>query len=297
MEDLCIKDRAPLVTARIVGGLGNQMFIYAAAKALANRLSARLRLDVGGLQNDSLRSFALNVFNIPECCYVENKWVNKLRYLVAQYLPTSLPLSFYPVLLATKSFEVDPRFFEVKGSCFLYGYWQSYKYFAEYADEIRRVFSLTPFLTSIMGGLVEEMRACHSVSVHCRRGDYANNPSVQAVHGLCGMDYYERARGLIERMMPDAKFYIFSDDAEFAHEGFSHWGNVEFVDGGTQEEDMALMNACKHHIIANSSFSWWAAWLDASSDAVVIAPRDWFSRETMRKTYVLDLFPPEWVLL
>src|SRR5690606_16310708 len=122
-------------------------------------------------------------------------------------------------------------------------------------------------------------RETQPVAVHLRRGDYVENPEFRRIHGVCERDYYDRARAILDKLVNPTRFFIFSDDEAAARGVFGHWRDAIFVSGTNQYQDMMLISACRHAIIANSSFSWWAAWLNAYTDKVIIAPRLWFGRE------------------
>jgi hypothetical protein len=168
---------------------------------------------------------------------------------------------------------------------YLDGYWQSEKYFKDAQQAIRKDFSFRGPSDQANRALLEKMDAdLHSgfvpVSVHVRRGDYSSNPQTNAFHGLLPVSYYEAAMGELEKRFPRISYYVFSDDLGWCRENMRFKGRVAFVDVNVDKPcwmDMRLMSACRHHIIANSSFSWWGAWLNARQDKAVIAPRQWFA--------------------
>jgi hypothetical protein len=139
--------------------------------------------------------------------------------------------------------------------------------------------------------------AANAVSVHVRRGDYISNPSAQHFHGTCGLDYYKKAVELILSKVNDPHFFIFSDDVKWVADNFMKEIRATIVDindGSSAVKDMQLMSACKHHIIANSSFSWWGAWLGSNADKIVIGPRQWFADAAVDTGSVL---PDSWYKL
>jgi hypothetical protein len=135
-----------------------------------------------------------------------------------------------------------------------------------------------------------------SVSVHVRRGDYATSPEALKTHGLMEDDYYRRACGVMRDLHPGCRFYVFSDDPTAAAELFSGQKDVTVLPAGRWERDLYLMHRCRHHITANSSFSWWGAWLGRPGGTVV-APRLWFSRDVLATKCVVDLYPDHWITL
>ena len=145
--------------------------------------------------------------------------------------------------------------------------------------------------------MAAEIAACNAVSLHVRRGDYAADPVVTSMHGLCPLDYYDRAVEYVLGRVSDPAFFLFSDDPDWVREHLKLRGSVSVVDHNGPDsgsEDLRLMSLCRHHIIANSTFSWWGAWLDPRPDKLVIAPKRWFADESLDTS---DLLPAGWVKL
>lgn len=283
----------------ILGGLGNQMFQYAAGYSLAKRLGAELQLDLSHFSTYNLRDYRLNAFGI-EAKVWDKKFPTNRIFRKLYKLQCTPKLFFSKKLgfdqLYEKRFHVNRRFFEQQKNCYIFGYWQSPKYFHNCANDLKNIFDLSQFATKDMLPILKKADRDVTISIHLRRGDYTN-PNTLAAHGLCELSYYERARKLMLRCEPNAEFLVFSDDVAAAEKIFSRWTKTTIVSCATDLQEMLVMSRCRHHIIANSSFSWWAAWLGSRPDSLVVAPRNWFSRERMKKTYVLDLFPDEWILL
>lgn len=175
------------------------------------------------------------------------------------------------------------------------GYWQSNKYFHDAEEIIRRDFEFkTPHETT-NPELSRALQHPNSVAVHVRRGDYVSNPQAAVVHGTCGIDYYIEAAHLLRQRCPNAVFFVFSDDLPWARANLRFLEPCHFVMGDTREpaRDLHLMTMAQNFIIANSSFSWWGAWLGRAPNKVVIAPRRWFAngRDTP------DLIPNDWIRL
>ena len=145
--------------------------------------------------------------------------------------------------------------------------------------------------------LMAKIESCHSVSLHVRRGDYASDPVFLAMHGLCPLDYYERAVKHVSERVSDPVFFLFSDDPDWVRANLNVHGTVEVVDQNGPDagsEDLRLMSRCRHHIVANSTFSWWGAWLNGGAPKIVVAPQRWFADESMN---AVDLIPEAWVKL
>jgi len=274
-----------MVIVRLTGGLGNQMFQYAAARAVADRLGAELLLDTRAFQRTlalrpyTHRAYALAPFNLR----ARLASAQDLQDWPAWVVELGTRLRFVRPLFRRWHFEgaiaYDPGVGMLRDPVCLVGYWQSERYFIDIADRIRADFTLRQPLSGANAGPLELARSGSSVGLHVRRGDFASLDHAAKVHGLCSTDYYRRAIGLVREHCPDCCFLVFSDDPDWARAELPLDASALFVTGNraAPEHDLALMSACKHHIIANSSFSWWAAWLGASAGQLVIAPAPWYA--------------------
>lgn len=292
------------VYVRLKGGLGNQMFQYAAALSLAGQCGCPLKLDLSYFPTDPLREFGLDAFGLagPVASKEEidtfsaNKgWRRKIGKTVGR-----------PDLLLPDGLYVEPHFhfaedfFNRTPPVLLDGYWQSEKYFAGRADDVRAAFSSDAPKSLLSQATHERIDAAgNSVSVHVRLGDYVTGKAASKMSGSCTPDYYRRAVDTLDRALDAPTYFIFSDEPQRASEllGFIENRIVVTGDPARPAGDLALMSACKHHIIANSSFSWWGAWLNPDAEKFVIAPRLWFSRDYLRKHDAADLYPENWLTL
>jgi hypothetical protein len=161
---------------------------------------------------------------------------------------------------------------------------------------VRRSFDLRPHLSPSAQKYIEAARGDDTIAVHVRRTDYVNDPKTVAVHGVLDADYYDRAIGLMTRLVAEPRLFVVSDDERAARELLHDWPHATFATGTTHLDDMHLISCCRHRIIANSSFSWWGAWLDSRTDGITIAPRAWFSRDRMLQIFLDDLYPSGWIL-
>jgi hypothetical protein len=292
-----------VIIANIIGGLGNQMFQYAAGRAISWKRGTALFLDVSAFEDYGLhQGFELQrIFN----CSAEIATESDMRRILSwQYSPCIRRQLVRPGLsrLRRKGFVVEPHFRYWQGiedipqDCYLMGYWQSEKYFAEAAEQIRAEFTFRLAMTQRNAELSKQISQVSAVSLHVRRGDYANNPQTLATHGLCSPDYYRASIGYIADHVQQPHFFIFSDDIAWVRNHLPIDFPHEYIDhnrGAESYNDMRLMSMCKHHIIANSSFSWWGAWLNPKADKVVIAPKRWFAHSGSTQ----DLIPESWVRL
>jgi hypothetical protein len=284
-----------MILARITGGLGNQLFQYAAGRSLAIHHKTELLLDVTSFDKDNLRKFDLSAFNIKtKYASVEQirKFSNYSYWRKISY--RVLPIQFRHVY-TQPFFHFDKRFFSASYDVYLKGYWQSEKYFLPHKKIISNDFTLRPEIIEKIKPLSLELKQSDSVSVHIRRADYIN-AAFKEYHGILDTNYYHKAIQLLKEKFPDASFYFFSDDINWAKENF-RFENAVYVSGEisqTHFEDLYLMSQCQHNIIANSSFSWWGAWLNDNPDKIVIAPKNWFNKGP-KDTY--DLYPEGWLVI
>lgn len=286
-----------MVTLLLSGGLGNQMFQYAAAKALAKRLDTSLRIDTYSLTKKTqatTRAYELDIFNIdaPIVSSLQSKCLIKLRPYIQRHRAFFQKFGF---LTDTYAILYQPVIETIKGNITMSGYFQNEKYFRNIASEIRHDFTFKKSLTDKNLSLSEKLKSITSVSVHIRRGDYLSNKSASANFITCDVDYYQKAIKTITERIKNPEFFVFSDDHDWVRQNISFANYpVIFIDwnkGSDSYRDMQLMSLCKHNIIANSSFSWWGAWLNANPEKIVISPEKWFQDD--KKNELLDDFYPE----
>ena len=183
---------------------------------------------------------------------------------------------------------------------YLDGNWQSPRYFESIQPVLTRTFTPGDPLGATGETVLKAIAGRPSFSIHMRRGDYVEGPFAARVAGACTIDYYRRAIDLMRALHPGSTAFVFSDDIDYAREALGFLKRAEFVDNAGQNPphvDMMAMRACDHNIIANSSFSWWAAWLNDNPAKTVIAPRHWFATETLKKKHTFDLYPDDWILV
>lgn len=292
-----------MIVANIVGGLGNQMFQYALGRSLSLSFGASLRLDVRDFfQHTIHQGFELErVFSAPVTLADTEVLKSTLGWLSSRH---ALRLLGRPSarFLHCNRLIIEPHFQYFSGikrassSCYLKGYWQSERYFSSHIDVIRADFTFRSPLSNENKLVIEAIGAVNAVSLHVRRGDYLSNHHALCVHGVCSLEYYERAIKYITDRVANPVFFIFSDDLEWVKSSLKIEYPCHFIDhnqGSESYNDMRLMSRCSHHIIANSSFSWWGAWLNPSDSKIVIAPKQWFAKPIDTS----DLIPKGWVRL
>ena len=294
---------APTVLVQLHGGLGNQLFQAAAGLALADRMGARLMVDLARFRDRSLRGYALAPLPVGAQIWPGGGpgMIERLRARFDKARGgkgVRRPPGWRGKVHAEPHYHYDPAFEalsgDLSGDVLIAGFFQSARYFEGREALVRARFDAS-------GAVSDHARACaallageDSVAVHIRRGDYVNDPRAAAVHGALTEDYYLRALDHVRAQAPHARVFVFSDDPAFAASCAARWGG-ESMAGASALDDLWLMSLCRRHVIANSSFSWWSAFLDPRPDAMVIAPVQWFAPAMMAKTRVEDVYPPHWL--
>lgn len=297
-----------MITVALSGGLGNQMFQYAAGRALALQLESEVALDltsyIANRGRSWVRDFDLDVFNhqavrIDTSVSWKIKYAWKLVPKIRQYSWGQRFLLMNRVFRDKNSYAFDPRFHHLKDPFTLLGYFQSEKYFLPYREILLKEFTLKVPLNKANRDMAEKIAATNAVSVHIRRGDYITNPYANKVFAECSVAYYRAAMEKIRQQADHLVFYFFSDDIEWVKQNLGDQVEAVYVDfnfGKDSCNDMYLMSLCKYNIIANSSFSWWGAWLNQNPGKIVVAPRKWFKSPEANAT-IADLIPESWMKL
>lgn len=290
-----------MIIVRLLGGLGNQMFQYAIGRNLAHTNNTELKLDITGYEKQAgitLRKYMLHVFNIQETLASKSE-INKLKKnsLIWKFVRKINPYFINNSYIEEKCFHFDPNILDISDNVYLNGSWQSEKYFSDISDIIRREFTLKNNPNKTSDQTLTTIDSVNSVSLHIRRGDYVSNPLASQILGLLSLDYYENALAFITKKVKNAQVFVFSDDIVWAKKNLKTTLPISFIDHNNENmdsEDLRLMIHCKHHIIANSSFSWWGAWLSDNSQKIVVAPKRWFSNPNLDTK---DLIPQDWIIL
>lgn len=289
-----------MVIIKLQGGLGNQLFQYAVGRVLSYKNNTMLKIDLSNYNsqiNITPRQYELALFDVeenfstpeeskkikgPVLYNIFKKIINKLHF--------KLSSSGY---IFERNFNFDSTILSLKGDIYLDGYWQSWKYFDDYSDIIKKNFTLkSKYLNEVDKDLLNQIENSNSVAIHVRRGDYINNNNINKLFGVCDKSYYNCAIEFVKNKISNPKFFIFSDDPDWCSKEFGD--NFFIISKHKDWQDFWLMSKCKNQIIANSSFSWWAAYLNDNIKKIVIAPQKWFSGIDVN---IDDRIPKNWIKL
>lgn len=290
-----------MVIVKLQGGLGNQMFQYAVAKALAAHLHTGFKIDTEFLldrtprENFVFRDYDLDIFSLKadvatkaDTAKYKNTPQTKLGSYISLIGRKLSPYRYY----YEPHFHFDEAVFQLPSDCYLDGYWQTPKYFQAIENDIRKDFSFKDPMPEASVPLAESIKQTNSVCINVRRADFLTNN----FHGVCDMKYFDPAIEIMASKVKDPHFFIFSDDPAWCLENFKLNYPVTFVGhehkGRKFSAYLELMSLCKHFIIPNSSFAWWAVWFSNNKDKVVIAPKTWFTDANWDSK---DLVPETWI--
>jgi hypothetical protein len=294
-----------VIIIKLQGGLGNQMFQYAAAKGLLKD-KEKVYLDHHFLEDNhcdtehfTARDYELGIFKNVKARRAEN-WQIKLFKGQSVYLKLLRSLFKTSVECVQQpgssylSLSITTR----KANLYLDGYFQSESYFKQQRADILKVFEF-PALDNVNDEVKKKINAsANSVSIHVRRGDYLKSEAVSKVHGVLPLSYYQKGLSILKEKFPSMTLFVFSDDIFWVKTNFQNVSaEVYMIENNSAKDswkDMALMSHCNHHIIANSSFSWWGAWLNPRPDKIVIAPDAWFADPELN-LQSKSIIPEHWI--
>lgn len=291
-----------MVIVNLIGGLGNQMFQYALGRSLSIKNDDELYVDISGFSDYGLRNYSLSDFNcITNIAsedlvrpFLENRkrrhGLRKITYPISRYKKYRF--------IKESAFEYQPYIMDLSGDLYFKGYWQSEKYFNSIREVLLGDFSLRDNPGCVYFSMLEEIESSRSsVSIHVRRGDYVTNPDAAQVHGVCSMSYYIRAVNYLKERFSGLRYFVFTDEPEWVARNFGFLGDYTLVSekGDLSDcQELLLMSMCRFNVIANSSFSWWGAWLNDNSDRLVLSPQRWFLDDSL---CTKNLIPDAWVRL
>lgn len=295
-----------MIITKLQGGLGNQMFQYAIGRKMAILNRTKLQLDVYFLNDKTarehftIRNLELDSFDIK----IELADEKAVTRFYRNNLFDRFRRKFGDIKIINENGHFyNPGLFDVKENVYLNGYWQSEKYFADIREILLSEFTLKSGLleqVSTNPKLVEikqQIQNTQSVSIHFRRGDYVSDSVTNQFHGTASLDYYEKAIAFINDRVPNPHFFLFTDDPEWViNQDIVKKIPCTLAVTSNMHLDMHFMSQCKHNIIANSSFSWWGAWLNQNNEKTVVAPKRWFAKDELNEQ-TIDLVPVSWMRL
>ena len=284
-----------MIVTQLRGGLGNQMFQYAFAKCLAIKHNTKLLIDKSFLDNQSpqedfvIRNFDLDIFdiNFNFISIDDLKKLKKNKSFISKLLSSNVQF------INESNFGYNSEYLELPNNVHLTGYWQSELYFKEISALIKTDFTLKNIFPNLKVH-IDSINKFNSVCVHFRRTDYITSESGKSTHGETGLNYYYKALDLLKQTNPNIVLFVFSDDINWCIDHFKYETTINFVNyTSTFEEDFHLMIHCKHFIIPNSTFSWWASWLSNEPNKTVYTPHKWFQDTNLQKQ-TNNMHPKEW---
>lgn len=266
------------------------MFQYAIGKYLALKNITTLKLDVSELEQDKLRDYELAIFNISGS--IASRFTMMFIRIFNNRIISKI-LGQYYLYIKQQDLYFNEKILLKKGNIYLDGYWQSENYFKEIRNIIIKDFTIKFEPDKRNKSMIEKIKNSNSVCIHIRRGDYISNAKTNKFHGSCSLKYYYNAIGIIIKKVKNPTFFIISDDSQWTKENLKLKYPTTYININSPKkghEDLRLMLNCKHFIIANSSFSWWGAWLSNNPNKIVCAPKRWF-----KSTHEGDIVPKSWI--
>jgi hypothetical protein len=284
-----------MIIIKIIGGLGNQMFQYSYARAMKER-GYDVKIDISEFDLYKLHGgYQLDKYNID--LKVSSKEENKKYYTngIVTKILRKIGIESSKVI-KEKSLFFDSSLLELSDNNYIVGYYQCENYFKDIRDILLEQFTIKKCLSNYTIEIEKKINnSLKSCSIHIRRGDYINNKNIN-IHGVCSIEYYKKAIDLIKSKFEKINFFIFSDDITWVKENLKV-ENATYIDSEEKRiphEDIYLMSLCHYNIIANSSFSWWGAWLNKNNEKIVVAPKIWFINDKMQKQ-ATNIIPEKWI--
>lgn len=297
-----------MIIVRIVGGLGNQLFQYSFAKALSLKYNKKLFIDdslfkhyqsieeQSTIANSEIRDFQLKYF------YISSKLLNKyFQHSIIKYkndnFNNDLINKFIGKVFKFKVVTPDNYSLSMINQAknvILEGYWQNQDIIEEYKLELLKEIKLNRPLPSKYSEIISEINSTNSIAVHVRRGDYIDNSIMKEKFVECNAEYYQKSLNYVDNNVDEPCYFVFSDDIEWSKKNLSLFGDIKFMDiDGLPYEHLSIMSQCKHQIIANSTFSWWAAWLNPNSSKLVLYPKNWYYDKALNENVIR--IPSNWI--
>ncbi len=279
-----------MLIVKLKGGLGNQLFQYGFGRFLANKRNEQLKLDISsmGSAKDTKRKYVLDKFNIKTGIASTEE--------IQKYAPSAFARFFKQKIFREFNIGWQPHLLTSQKNYFE-GYWQSYLYLDPIKDKLLQEITLKNPFTDYYQQISSQIKNSNSVAIHIRRGDFADNQKIKSIHQTINIDYFKKALELINTKITNPIFFIFSDDIAWVKTNLKTNGQNIYVSPEKNSEatqELILMSQCQHQIISNSTFSWWAAYLNQNTNKIVIAPKKWNNKY---QGHYQHLLPQEWDVL
>ncbi len=292
-----------MIIVKLSGGLGNQLFQYSFGRYLSLKYATDLKFDIQltSFRTDfTPRQLGLSSFNITldvakkediqKFKIFNNGFLSQIERKIIERFPlvNQKVIIEKPFQILKESFCTNHRYYD--------GYWQSRIYADSFRQEIQSHLIMKESLDVENQEIANEILKSNAISLHIRRGDYISVMSNSKIFAICPIDYYQRAINFFKGKFTNPIFYIFSDDIDWVRNNFSD-SNFKFVDINRERPhfDLHLMSLCSHNIIANSSFSWWGAWLNKNEEKIVIYPKVWYLNKKVNDKAISVLMPNTWL--
>lgn len=297
-----------MIITKITSGLGNQLFQYAISRSIARHAKTDLKLDISSFASSSFRTYGLKYFNISQeiasrdkvgefYSYSKNHaadlkskiWRNTINNIFTAVARKRIYLTRRSLPFLMPALPLLARFLEV---IYIECYWQGEKYFKDIEDILRKELTLKKEFDNIPEDILRAVAGSNSVAIHIRRGDYTSYQPL----ALCPIEYYYKAVKKIVALCKNPHFFVFSDDISWVKQNLKLPYPTTFIDSNTKDyEDLILMSKCKHNITANSTFSWWGAWLNTNPNKIIITPKRWITDKRANDKRMKDEIPESWI--
>ena len=296
-----------MIIVKLISGLGNQLFEYAVGRQLSLQRQVPLKLDISFFEGQRLRSYKLNHYNIQAEIATEKEIEkftniynsNSLYARIFRKTESMLPKRKKLHYIEDEWWMYESELLKASSNVYVDGYWQHYKYYENLSPHVLQELTVKdPPSVAYSKYLTHLLSDNHSVSIHIRRGDYITDPAASKLMGILPLEYYHKAISYMEERLGSPSFYIFSDDLSWAKDNLAIQAPVTFVElenEGSDYFELELMSKCRHNIIANSTFSWWGAFLNRNKEKIVISPADWVLEKNINQKIQLQF--PSWIKL
>lgn len=296
-----------MIFVRLISGLGNQLFQYTIGRQLSIVRKVPLKLDISFFSDQKLRNFKLNHYNITAEIATDREVQSFLKVYksngpftkIYRKVERHLPKKWHTLYKQTNWWAYEADLLKVSSNVYLDGYWQHHQYFQNIDSAVFNELTLKESYNLSPGYNFSDLQCMESsVSVHVRRGDYISDPNANNLMGVLPIEYYLSAIDVILQKVSNPCFFVFSDDLNWVRNNLKFPGSVKFVEienGKWDYVELDLMSKCRHNIIANSTFSWWGAFLNRNPDKIVIAPDKWVVPQELNDKVKLQF--PSWIKL